>query len=344
MSIPFELPGHVQAWLQPLNDPAAGPDLEYDPEFLELFKAAEGTPETQFAPAEPPKWKEVQAMAESMLGRTRDLRVAMVWLRASLYCEGVAGLANGLGLISGLLNAYWDLGLHPQLDPDDGDSFARLSPLATLERVDGLIADLRQALVHPDRRLGGLRVRDIEVGLNRLPAREDEDVRSEAVLRSMLLSLSEVSASLRADLARIFQACSDLEQALQARVSSELRVDLKPLRQILSCINGLLPAEQEGDQPSDPIESGDDPVEAHPTPVGASRLRGPVSSREEAVQAIQAICDYLERQEPTNPAQLLLRRAMALIDRNFMQLVRELAPDSLREVARVMGIDPDAIP
>ena len=36
------------------------------------------------------------------------------------------------------------------------------------------------------------------------------------------------------------------------------------------------------------------------------------------------ICAYLERSEPTNPAQLLLRRAERLIDKSFLQLVRDL--------------------
>jgi len=55
------------------------------------------------------------------------------------------------------------------------------------------------------------------------------------------------------------------------------------------------------------------------------------------------VCAYLERSEPTNPAQLLLRRAEKLIDKSFLQLVRDLAPDALSEVARIMGVDPDSI-
>jgi type VI secretion system protein ImpA len=55
------------------------------------------------------------------------------------------------------------------------------------------------------------------------------------------------------------------------------------------------------------------------------------------------ICAYLERSEPTNPAQLLLRRAERLIDKSFLQLVRDLAPDAVGEVARIMGVDPDSI-
>ena len=50
----------------------------------------------------------------------------------------------------------------------------------------------------------------------------------------------------------------------------------------------------------------------------------------------------LPRPEPTNPAQLLLRRAARAIDKNFLELVRELAPDAVKDVARIMGVDPNA--
>jgi type VI secretion system protein ImpA len=32
-----------------------------------------------------------------------------------------------------------------------------------------------------------------------------------------------------------------------------------------------------------------------------------------------------------------------VIDKNFLELVRELAPDSVKEVARIMGVDPSTI-
>jgi len=32
-----------------------------------------------------------------------------------------------------------------------------------------------------------------------------------------------------------------------------------------------------------------------------------------------------------------------LINHNFLQLMKELAPEALNEVARVMGVDPDTI-
>ena len=47
--------------------------------------------------------------------------------------------------------------------------------------------------------------------------------------------------------------------------------------------------------------------------------------------------------EPTNPAQLFLRRARSLLELNFLELMKELAPNALDEVARVVGVDPNSV-
>jgi type VI secretion system protein ImpA len=55
------------------------------------------------------------------------------------------------------------------------------------------------------------------------------------------------------------------------------------------------------------------------------------------------VCAYLERAEPTNPAQLFLRRGQQLIGQNFLQLIKALAPDALSGVAGMVGVDPSSL-
>ncbi len=78
------------AWLAPLDDAEApcGPDLEYDNDFLSLTQAVTGKPESQFGPAEPPEWRSAAEIAEGLLDRSRDLRVAIDWLRSQLHLNG----------------------------------------------------------------------------------------------------------------------------------------------------------------------------------------------------------------------------------------------------------------
>lgn len=345
MTDPSEIEEPVRSWLVGLEGDACGPDLEYDPDFLELEQAAAGKPETQFAPAEPPVWSDVRDRAAALLGRTRDLRVAVLWARSQLYLQGLPGLLPGLQLLTGLLEGFWDQGLHPALDPDDGDPFARLNAMGTLDKLEGLLGDLRQALVLTDRRLGGLRVREVEIALERLAPRADESLRNADELQSMFSELSDARQQLRSATEACLQALKALHRQLVDRVGSADAVDIKAMRQMLEAVATILPPEP--DAPPEEVADGEPAGEGIPAAAPVVMQRGggvsSINSRKDAIRAIGLVRDYLEKNEPTNPAQLLLRRAERLIEGNFLQVVRELAPEAVAEVARVLGVDPDSI-
>lgn len=336
----------VERFLQPLPDASApcGPDLEYDNAFLALNQSAAGRPESQWDAGEPPNWPQVRTQAEALLERSRDLRVAVLWLRAMVNLSGLAALGAGLKLVRGLLETHWDT-LHPQLDPDDGDAYARMNALAVLREPEGLLGDLRQALVFSQRGVGELRVRHIEIALNQMPPRADEPALTRSQLEHMLQSAVAQDAALRPRIAEAASQVKALISLLNERVGMENAVDLKPLWSTVSNVLNLLPAPSEAEPEAAvaegaPAAAADSAAPARRTPAG---LSGSVNSREEAVRAIDMVCEYLERAEPTSPAPLLLRRARRLVNRNFLQLMKELAPDALGEVARVMGVDPETV-
>lgn len=332
--------GKVESWLQPLADEAApcGPDLEYDNDFLALNQAAAGKPESQFGPAEPPDWRGAFEKAQALLERSRDLRVAIVWLRAGLHLSGFRFLPTGLRLLSGLIESHWDQ-LHPLPDPDDGDPYARVNALTLLREPEGLIDDLRSAKVISDRSIGELTVRSIEVASGLSAARSDDaDVAKPQALQMLAAAVERTP-----DLSEVTQQAVDLALQLKSqvleRLGSEVAPDLRPLVDLCKAVQSLLPAS--ADDESD-VEAGDEAAGS----AGAASVRGmsgAVNSRADAIRAIDMVCDYLERAEPTNPAPLYLRRGRQLINHNFLQLMKVLAPDALSEVARVVGIDPDSV-
>ncbi|MBB1163152.1 type VI secretion system protein TssA [Aquariibacter albus] len=346
----------IDTWLEPIDGAPCGENLEYDLEFFELNQSLAGKPETQFAPAEPPQWMVVREQAESLMTRTRDLRVVMAWGRACVNLDGVQGLTPILKLLTGLMEAFWSE-VHPQLDPDDGDPFSRLSVLGGLGKWEDLLGDVRNALLLPDRRLGGLRVRDVEVALDRLAPRPGDSPRTLGQIQGLLGDLPELASQLRDVHTHAMQAARDLQALMNSRFGGDVAVDLADLRGLLDALRQALPDEAAvldaaADGPALASERYSRAAEADAdlgsrvlsTPSRAGGTAGRIESRQDVIQALQRICDYLERHEPTNPAQLLLRRAQRLIDKGFMQLVQDLAPDALAEVARIMGVDPDSIP
>ena len=350
-----DLPYELQGFVAPLDDSPCGEDLEYDPGFLGLAQAIQGKPETQFAPAEPPVWREVQSLAEELMGRTRDLRVAIWWTRACVNQEGLPGLALGLTLVHALLDSYWD-SLHPGLDPDDGDAFARVNALGELTSFSCLLGDVRQSKVLSDRSLSGLRTRDIEIGLDRISPKADESVPTMNEIKGMLADLQEPASALRLACATSLEKLDAIQSLVNDKVGSDSGLALDDMVDMVKAVASVLPDESgsgdtddyggASDETSgDPVDDDDADVDGAPPSRSRSRSGGvgTINSRQDAIKAIQLICAYLESSEPTNPAQLLLRRAERLIEKNFLELLRELAPNALSEVAAIMGVDPNSI-
>jgi type VI secretion system protein ImpA len=65
---------------------------------------------------------------------------------------------------------------------------------------------------------------------------------------------------------------------------------------------------------------------------------GDVRSREDVRRALQRVCAYLEQHEPSNPASLFARRAERMLGMDFIEIVKELSPDSMQQIQIVTGV------
>ncbi|MCE9660241.1 MAG: type VI secretion system protein TssA [Burkholderiales bacterium] len=331
----------VDTWLEPLPGAACGENLEYDDEFREMEKAAAGKPAGQFDPeGVPPDWRAVLGHTQSLFERTRDLRVAAYWTRAQVRLDGVATLPEGLRLMEGLLARHWDE-LHPL--PDDGDAYARVNALNELSNLAGLLGDVRDSLVLNDRSVGELRGRDVEVALGVLEPRSGDVAFSRSSVEQMLRDAVESKPELREFPAQALSKVAELQQLMRDRVGYAAAPEFQPLITTLTGLRDVMPGAA-GEAAGESADGTGSEVEGDaPRRGGGRSLTGSIESRNDALRAIDMVCEYLERTEPTNPAQLLLRRARKLVNKNFVELVRELAPESLNEVARVMGISAEEL-
>jgi type VI secretion system protein ImpA len=333
----------AEAWLVPLDGEQGpcGPDLEYDSAFLELNTAAEGKAETQFERGAPPEWRLVRELAEGLLERTRDLRIAVLWLRAVVNLEGTAALLPGLRLVNGLLDVHWDT-LHPRPEDGDDDAFARANVLAALPSMEGCLGDLLQARLTQIKGVGDLRLRDVEVAFGNLSARDGENAYTREQLERMLAGLGD---GLWPVLSDVQQALRQLGVLMDQRFGTGSGAELKPVLDLVAHALSLRPTPDDAGESAAADAGQPDPS---PGAVATARsataaLSGSVNSRADAVRAIELVCAYLDRHEPTNPAQLFLRRARSLLELNFLELMKELAPNALDEVARIVGVDPNSV-
>jgi len=338
--------------LQPLsNDKPCGEDLSYDPSFAELEALYKGKPEVEYGnyrqEAVPPDWSGLRTKAIEFFGRSKDLRVAMMLCGAWLKLDGLAGFRDGLVLLRGLLERYWD-SFHPLIDPQDNDPIQRiniLNPLAPeVGRTSWLIQSLADAPLCGSAGAGPIRLSDVQAA-RKLPAE------SQPAAGGARPDLAQVNAAfqsagpegVRASHEAVGQALEAIEGidtfqtnavgAAQAVSFDEVR---GLLRQMHDALASFLPAAADGqaapDSSPQTVGSTDEAMTKSGVPAGIA-VSGPIRSREDVVKAIDRICEYYRQVEPGSPVPYVLRRAQKLAQMNFPDAVQELGlagPDQLR--------------
>lgn len=322
-----------------------GDNLEYAPEFLAIGQAVQGRPEQQYGetiiPAEEPDWSEVERLAEELLSRTKDLRVCVLLTRACTNNHGLAGLAAGLQTIHALLERYWDA-VHPCLViDDDPDPFIRINAIAALADKTGLVHDVRQAVLIKSS-VGPISVKNAEAALSSNQLYESAFSREQLI--AMCLDAQTAGQLELAAITEAEHAVNCIAQLCEERFGAQHAPDISPLSNILSLlVRNLVPR-----GPSDKrISSGtaDDAVNVD-TDRDSRQIQNAhavldLRSREDAIQMLETVCRYIEKNEPTNPAPLLIKRAQRLMSLNFIDIIKELAPDSMGQIGVITGIRGD---
>lgn len=314
-------------------EPPCGPDLTYDADFLALENAARGKAEQQFGDtviaAEPPDWRAVEKHAASLLGRSKDIRVAILLCRAWVNLKGVPGLAAGVGLVLGLLDRYWDT-VHPM--PEDGDYFMRMNAVSSLSEVTGLLRELRQ-------------VDFLRSSAGVVTVREAESlVKGTMVEGGHKMSLDQLRLAVgdahRQDnpaVLALVSAAESLERIVElcvGKLPGAQRPEMQGLQALLGALEELMPSQGATliDNATDAAQLPDADHQAKPV-----ATPGVLCNRDEAIAQLLAIAAFVEKTEPTNPAPLLIRRAARLMRMGFMDILRELSPGSLSQIENIIG-------
>jgi type VI secretion system protein ImpA len=261
----------------------------------------------------------------------------------------LVGLTQGLRLLTGLISEFWD-SLHPRLDPDDNlDPSARLNALLMLRELDTMLRPVRSIPLIRSQIFGAITYRDIEVAEGKTTATKGAPVYDGATIAGAFqdCDLDELSSAAIAASAALAEAHA-LGDALASYVAPQSMPDLAPLTGLLASIRGALQARLDERVPASETEDATQ-AEAYPSdsgdgspvvmrPVGSTQI----SSRDDVVRALDKLCDYYARYEPSSPVPLLLKRARRLVNGSFVDIVRDLAPDAITQIQAVCGRDDDA--
>ena len=338
-----------------------GEDLAGERLLLEAETQGKHDPENPHR-TQPPDWVKVREQAEELLQRSKDLKVAVIYLQALIATQGIAGLADGLSLLRELLEQYWD-GLYPPID-EDGDPFERAMALQVLadSYVDGQDASDSVGMVAfsfrrlPLIRLPGLgefSFRDIKLARRQWrffvkpdtphpkPSEIDGALRDCALddLQATREALQQAETDLGAMDIFLKQRVTEDTPSFQ-QLLRDLTEARKVLEEALQKRGGTPVAVTPADEVSAVSAGQPEPpgVETIPVPAAPGEIR----SRRDVLETLDRLCEYYRRHEPSSPLPLLLNRAKRLVDMDFLAILADLAPAGLDQARVIQGATGEA--
>jgi type VI secretion system protein ImpA len=339
------------------DDLPAGPNLEFDADFGALERAAQGKPEQQYGntiiPAEEPDWKDVAAQAAALLERTRDLRVLAHLAVARLHLDGLPGYAEVLALTRELLEARWET-IHPQLDPeDDNDPTLRANALLRLGHPGLVLKVLRTLPLAGSPRAGQFSWRDVQIAIGAIEVGEGTEKPTESTIRAAFRETDPARlAALREAVAQATDAATGITAVFDAQAGHGSGPDLAELIKLLRDIGRTIEryadfgatvpspetAETAAPMTAAEITGGTAPSMA-PTrqsgPISATSLTE-ITTRSDALHLLDLVCRYYQRYEPSSPLPMLIERARSLAEKDFLDILRDLAPDGLAQAQSII--------
>lgn len=332
----------ADALLQPISpDRPAGADLSFSSEMDAIVHARkfddpsldQGEWVTELKEAD---WDFVVKRCADLLSSTsKDLRLA-VWLtEAATKRHHLPGLAEGLRVVAGLVEHFWDEGLYPEAE--DGDQEQRIGNLAwILARVPGLLKDIPVT----DGNGSAWTLLDFDVARK---ANLDDGRR----LAEMEAARRASSAAFRSAFALDAQACMDalldLERAADARLGNDAPAFVAA-RDAVQDLLRLMPVQ--ADAAPTPVQE-EAPAAA---PIGQQIIAAPVqagppgaiTNRQQAIAQLRAIADFFRRTEPHSPVSYFAEKAANAGEQDLHTWLRSVVKDSasLAHIEELLGVPP----
>ena len=315
-------------------------------------------------------WQAVAEGCKSLLQRhSKDLEAAAYLTEALIRIDGLAGLAQGLELVQGLITTFWS-DLHPGAPSADDPEMLPELRTKWVTWVGGSL-DLQSALrTVPVEAIGDdgrvltfgdlLDARRVQHAYQSNPAEYERLVEARLVTPEAwraaagrahpdrLQAVAQAADQCRQRLGELAAACEQNFPPDAMPTFSKLGELLEQLGEELRSAAAGGPADAGGagsGADTDLDGPGGSAGGAAPAARGASAAApGAIASREDAIRALQAVMRYLRQAEPHSPVSYMLERCTRWLGMTFDQLMQDLVKDhSFVDMLREkLGIEPPA--
>jgi type VI secretion system protein ImpA len=342
---------NVESLLKPLTDEVpCGENLRWDRRYLEVERLAEGKEETQFSAAEEPDWREVRDGCVELFARGKHLRLAVLLTVAAVRLEGYTGLRDGLKLIQGLLDQYWDQ-IFPQLDAEDNnDPTERVNSLSALSVPLGTFGDklkfidrVQECALCESRQLGKFSMKDVAVAAGTLDIPET-DGRPKPTLDMIQAAFEETDPEKLTETATAIDEAAAALQGIVAVFDDKCGSGIGPapedLQRMLRDAGIQVKRHMKSADGEAGLGNGDGEASGNGEGgFGGGRMGGSISgqvnSPDEAILALDMVCRYYAAKEPSSPVGLIVGCAKQMINKDFQQIVKVLTPDAVSTLVQI---------
>lgn len=344
MALIVDILSELDALLEPIaGDTPAGADLDGTLE-LNALEVEAAEPEDAVVPGieryDQRNWRQIRQRAEVLLGKSKDLRVAVPLVRALLQLDGLTGFCAGVKFMGELTQRYWDA-LYPSLDPEDGDAVMRMNALQELVSPPFLLQLRTGPMFGADSNVKSSANDLLLATSNPLGKPELSSIPSHIVFTALeTLGPSALSehVELIADTRDRLSALVDFvleKTGAKLQLGSLVKTEPRGAPGLFDALHRSL-SDEAARLVKDNAPKAQASAEADSEPRGSGN--GEISRREDVIRMLERICGYYVRVEPSSPVPLLLQRAKRLVTMDFVEIVRDLADQGLPQLGNVAGI------
>lgn len=329
--------------LNPISaDSPSGADLAFSPELDAIALARkfddpsldQGEWVTDLKEAD---WDFVVKRCSALLEtKSKDLRLA-VWLaEAGAKKYRMRGLAEGLLVVAGLFEDYWDQGLFPESDGNDHEQ--RIGNLGwILARIPSLLREM------PVTDGNGSRYSLIDFEMARKNP-NNPDLKLADMDSAKRASTTRFRTEFAADAACCLDAALRLEKAADDRLGQD-SPGFAAARDAIKTMQNLMPssAPAPGTAPQNVDAVSNDQGMPHmpAAPVHAGPP-GAIHTRGDAIAQLRAVAEFFRRTEPHSPVSYFADKAANAGEQDLHEWLRSVVkdPGSLSHIEELLGVKP----
>ncbi len=331
-----------EIYIEPISrDNSVGSNVEYESNYLNLLDLIRDKPEQQYGDviieAKEKDWEKIfNISSDILLEKSKDLNVMSIFTLSSIYCYGVTGLYSSLKVIYENLNLYWE-DIYPSLCDEDNtpDVDYRINSLSLLNSNEGVIKALKSTILVKNKLINNFYTfKDVEKILenptdshNIYPGGNERlyvDLKMAIADDKSEISLLVKSLDIIKNIIKLFDSkvgYSELQLHKLEEFINKFVLLLEDKTKNQVAVNVQLTKNSEKD-----VIIG----EFHWNNIE-------IKSRNDIDLLLEKIYLYFEKNEPSHPAPLFIRRIQRLMTYNFYEIMKDISPDSMDKLINLVG-------